>query len=269
MQHVYLPAHVVFFSPTDIHSQCFPKEIPCVINEQSIGLSVIVSPFTETSLDFMPKLFIEILVGAPIEACIVSLTEDEKHNLMDKTLNLLTMFSPSLLAEVVGDLMTPIDTGVQTALFKYIEQDIYWSKEFIDQEMSVLKKKTTRFNPTNVMDSAPHTATVESDDDSQLYEEVIPVPLPEKSLKQCSVDLPPLSDLPLPFPSVGLLNEMQPEEKKSVVSTVFPKVNSEVSSDLQEYTLVNKTNKMSKGKRSIVFIIVLNIVVTCMFRRVY
>ena len=76
-------------------------------------------------------------MDAPIEACIVSLTEDEKRNLMDKTLNLLTMFSPSLLAEVVGD---PLILECKPHCL-----NIYWSKEFINQEMSV--RKTTRFNP--------------------------------------------------------------------------------------------------------------------------
>ncbi|XP_019857261.1 PREDICTED: uncharacterized protein LOC109585561 [Amphimedon queenslandica] len=137
IDHLTLPIDVVFSAPDSHGSSCvgFPESLICTLTNKFETQSIITSPYSANPSSNPPKNVVEILSDAPIQVCVLSLSKDEERVLKEMTRNLLTTFSPNLVAEVVGHITTPIDTKIQTALFQCLEQDYYWSKEFVSKEL--------------------------------------------------------------------------------------------------------------------------------------
>jgi hypothetical protein len=211
MEHVCLPCQAIFFSTEEASNEGFPNKIPCVITDKKPIVSVIASPHEDLSTDTLPNRIIELLPSSSIRVSVVSLQRVELNNLTKKTAGLLQTFSPSSLIEVVGDLSTPIDAIIQTTLFKYIEDDIYWSKEFVNKE--ILNQVIGTNNEIKTLPAMPPLSNTppqekedEEDGEELIYDEVLPPPLPSPSpplslpvtplKKSTSVDSPPI--LPKP-----------------------------------------------------------------------
>ena len=136
IDHLTLPIDVVFSAPnSDGSCVGFPESLICTLTNKFETQSIITSPYSVNPSSNPPKHVVEILSDAPIQVCVLSLSKEEERVLKEMTRNLLTTFSPNLVAEVVGHITTPIDAKIQTALFQCLEQDYYWSKEFVSKEL--------------------------------------------------------------------------------------------------------------------------------------
>ena len=136
IQHLSLPLPVLFCASDDSQLSI---ELVCTITSKSLSQSVITSFYDNNIYDNDSEEVIEIVTDALVKVKVNSLTASEKSELEKSTFDLVKTFSPAIITEVIADLSTPVDTKLQTELFRHIKEDIYWCEEVIMPEMSSLK----------------------------------------------------------------------------------------------------------------------------------
>ena len=199
IDHLTLPASVVFSAPNDATCAGFPEALVCTITSKIETQSIITSPYTMNLSPEPPQHVVEILADAPLHVCVVSLPREEERVLKEKTRKLLTTFSPSLIAEVIGHIATPVDTKIQTALFQYLEQDYYWSKEFINKELI----STLNVPPSSQTQTTSHPIALKKD---------------PATLQNMLYDLEEDKDTEETYEEVATLNpHVTPEELASII----------------------------------------------------
>ena len=139
IQHLSLPVPVVFCVSDD--SQ-LSSELVCTITGKSLSQSVITSFYENHLYDNNFQEVIEIVTDALVKVKVISLSASEKSELEKSTFFLLKRFSPAVVTEVIADVSTPVDTKLQTELFRYMKEDIYWCEEVVKPELPSLKGRT-------------------------------------------------------------------------------------------------------------------------------
>ena len=136
IQHLSLPLPVLLSAADD--SQLF-TELVCTITGKSLSQSVITSFYDNNLYDNTFQEVIEVVTDALVKVKVISLSASEKSELEKSTFDILKTFSPAIITEVIADLSTPVDTKLQTELFKYMKEDIYWCEEVVKPKLSSLK----------------------------------------------------------------------------------------------------------------------------------
>ena len=136
IQHLSLPLPVLLSAADD--TQLF-TELVCTITGKSLSQSVITSFYDNNLYDNTFQEVIEVMTDALIKVKLISLSASEKSELEKSTFDLVKSFSPAIITEVIADLSTPVDTKLQTELFRYLKKDIYWFEEVVKPKLSSLK----------------------------------------------------------------------------------------------------------------------------------
>ena len=136
IQHLSLPVPVRFCMSDDSQVS---SELVCTITGKSLSQSVITSFYDNNLYDNDFQEVIEIVTDASVKVKVISLPASEKSELEKSTFDLLKGFSPAVVTEVIADVSTPVDTKLQTELFRHMKEDIYWCEEVVKPELSSLK----------------------------------------------------------------------------------------------------------------------------------
>ena len=178
IQHLSLPLPVLFCASDD--SQ-LSTELVCTITGKSLSQSVITSFYDNSLYDNNFQEIVEIVTDALVKVKVKSLSASEKFELEKSTFDLVKMFSPAVVTEVIADLSTPVNTKLQTELFRYMKEDIYWCEEVIKPELSSLKGCTLNdpVNNTQTSQESKLSATLpfltSDEQEDEIYEEVGPL----------------------------------------------------------------------------------------------
>ena len=139
IQHLSLPLPVLFCASDD--SQ-LSTDFVCTITGKSLSQSVITSFYDTNIYDNDCQEVIEVVTDALVKVKVNSLSASEKAKLEKSTFDLVKTFSPAIITEVIADLSTPVDTKLQTELFRHVKEDIYWCEEVVMPQLSSLKNGT-------------------------------------------------------------------------------------------------------------------------------
>ena len=182
IQHLSLPVPVLFYVPDDSQVS---SELVCTLTGKSLSQSLITSFYDKNLYDNDFQEVIEIVTDALVKVKVISLPASEKFELEKSTFDLLKGFSPAVVTEVIADVSTPVNTKLQTELFRYMKEDIYWCEEVVKPELSSLKGRTLSLkndpvdNTQTSQESKESEATLPllifDEQEDEIYEEVEPL----------------------------------------------------------------------------------------------
>ena len=182
IQHLSLPVPVLLYVSDDSQVS---SELVCTITGKSLSQSVITSFYDNNLYDNNFQEVIEIVTDALVKVKVISLSASEKSELKKTTFDLLTTFSPAVVTEVIADVSTPVDTKLQTELFRYMKEDIYWCEEVVKPELPSLKGCTLSLKNDPVDNTQTSQKSKESEatlplltsdvQEDEIYEEVGPL----------------------------------------------------------------------------------------------